>query len=116
LAWADGEVNLAAAICAAQFAVVLTVQWVATFDDDDHGVGLGGGLAGAGFLCMLVFGPPLLAVLGLLHTAMYTMPAATLARLATRRAPGPEGAWHLAFVLALGTLSAASRPPAPRPC
>ncbi|MER5467906.1 hypothetical protein ABZX90_14130 [Streptomyces sp. NPDC002935] len=106
-AWAGGEVNLAAAICAAQFAVAVAVRWVGTFDDDDYGVGLGGGLAGAGFLCMLVFGPPLLAVLGLLHTVMYTMPAATLARPATRRAPGPEGVWHLAFVLVLGTLWAA---------
>ncbi|WP_329300285.1 hypothetical protein OG410_19030 [Streptomyces sp. NBC_00659] len=107
LAWADGEVNLAAAICAAQFAVALTLWWVGTFDDDDYGVGLGGGLAGLGFLCMLVLGPPLLAVLGLLHAAMYTMPAATLARSVTRHAPGPEGAWHLASVLVLGTLWAA---------
>lgn len=62
---------------------------------------------GLGFLCMLVLGPPLLAVLGLLHAAMYTMPAATLARSVTRHAPGPEGAWHLASVLVLGTLWAA---------
>ncbi|MET9891591.1 hypothetical protein ABZZ47_15460 [Streptomyces sp. NPDC006465] len=103
-AWAGFEVSLAAAICAAQFAVAVAVWWVGTFDDDDHGVGLGGGLAAVGFLCMLVFGPPLLAVLGLLHAVTCTMPAATLARLVPRRAPGPESAWHLAFVLALGTL------------
>ncbi|MGW3666436.1 hypothetical protein [Streptomyces sp. NPDC005141] len=103
-AWSGFEVSLAAAVCAAQFAVAVAVWWVGTFDDDDHGVGLGGGPAAVGFLCLLVFGPPLLAVLGLLHTVAYTMPAASLARLVTRRAPGPESAWHLAFVLVLGTL------------
>ncbi|WP_328554923.1 hypothetical protein [Streptomyces sp. NBC_00358] len=105
--WTGVEVNLAAAICAAQFAVAFTVRWVGTFDDDDHGAGLGGGFAAVGLLCLLVFGPPLLAVLGLLHAVTFTMPAATLARLVTRRAPGPEGAWHLGFVLVLGTFWAA---------
>ncbi|MFE2533980.1 hypothetical protein [Streptomyces sp. NPDC059371] len=102
-AWTGAEVNLAAAVCAAQFAVALVVGWVGTFDDDDHGAGLGGGLAAVGLLCVLVFGPPLLAALGLVHAVTFTMPAATLARLARRRAPGPEGAWHLGFVLLLGT-------------
>ncbi|MFE2299577.1 hypothetical protein ACFXAW_15405 [Streptomyces sp. NPDC059445] len=101
-AWTGAEVNLAAAVCAAQFAVAAAVWWVGTFDDDDHGAGLGGGLAAVGLLCVMVFGPPLLAALGLLHTVTFTMPAATLARLARRRAPGPEGAWHLGFVLLLG--------------
>ncbi|MFF3613619.1 hypothetical protein [Streptomyces sp. NPDC002580] len=105
--WAGAEVNLAAAICAAQFAVAVAVWWVGTFDDDDHGATLGGGPAGAGMLCVLVFGPLLLAVLGLLCTVACTMPAATLARLVTRWLPGPEGVWHLAFALALGTLWAA---------
>ncbi|MET7981419.1 MULTISPECIES: hypothetical protein [unclassified Streptomyces] len=95
--------NLAAAVCAAQFAIAVAVWWVGTFDDDDHGAGLGGGLAAVGLLCMLVFGPPLLAALGLLHAVTYTMPAATLARLVRRRAPGPEAAWHLGLVLLLGT-------------
>ncbi|MEU4166461.1 hypothetical protein AB0F46_06190 [Streptomyces sp. NPDC026665] len=101
-AWTGAEVNLAAAVCAVQLAVAVTVRWVGTFDDDDHGAGLGGGLAAVGLLCVLVFGPPLLAALGLLHAVTFTMPAATLARLARRRAPGPEGAWHLGFVLVLG--------------
>jgi hypothetical protein len=105
--WAGAEVNLAAAVCAAQFAVAVAVWWVGTFDDDDRGATLGGGLAGAGILCMLVFGPLLVAVLGMLHAAACTMPTATLARLVTRWAPGPEGAWHLAFALTLGTLWAA---------
>ncbi|MFE1286918.1 hypothetical protein [Streptomyces sp. NPDC058751] len=101
-AWTGAEVNLAAAICAAQLAVAVVVRWVGTFDDDDHGAGLGGGPAAVGLLCTLVFGPFLLAALGLLHAVTCTMPAATLARLARRRAPGPEGAWHLGFVLLLG--------------
>jgi hypothetical protein len=101
------EVNLAAAICAAQLAVAVTVWWVGTFGDDDRGAGLSGGFAAVGLLCLLVFGPPLLAVLGLLHAVTFTMPAATLARLVTRRAPGPEAAWHLALVLVLGTFWAA---------
>ncbi|MEU0430459.1 hypothetical protein ABZ153_02185 [Streptomyces sp. NPDC006290] len=105
--WTDAEVNLVAAICAVQFAVAVTVRWVGTFGDDDYGAGLGGGFAAVGVLCLLVFGPPLLAVLALLHTVTFTMPAATLARLVTRRAPGSESAWHLALVLVLGTLWAA---------
>lgn len=100
--WTGAEVNLAAAICAAQFAVAIAVWWVGTFDDDDHGAGLGGGFAAVGLLCVLVFGPPLLAALGLLHAATCTLPAATLARLARRRAPGPESAWHLGLVLLIG--------------
>jgi hypothetical protein len=107
LSWANAELNAAAAVCAAQLAVAGAIWWVGTFDDDSHGVGSGGGLAAVGLLCMLVFGPLLLAVLGLLHAAAHTMPAATLARLATRRVPGPEGAWHLAFAVVLGALWAA---------
>lgn len=107
LSWANVELNAAAAVCAAQLAVACAIWWVGTFDDDTHGAGSGGGLAAAGLLCMLVFGPLLLAVLGLLHTAAHTMPAATLARLATRRVRGSEEAWHLAFVAVLGVLWAA---------
>ncbi|MFI0964007.1 hypothetical protein ACH4S8_21695 [Streptomyces sp. NPDC021080] len=102
-AWTAAEVNLAAAVCAAQFAVAAAVWWVGTFDDDDHGAGLGGGLAAVGLLCLLVFGPPLLAGLGLLHAVTYTMPAATLARSARRRAPGSEAVRHLVLVLLIGT-------------
>ncbi|MEU9209341.1 hypothetical protein AB0D27_15685 [Streptomyces sp. NPDC048415] len=107
LSWANVELNAAAAIAAAQLAVAGTVWWVGTFDDDSHGAGSGGGLAAAGLLCMLVLGPPLLAVLGLLHAAAHTMPAATLARLAARRARGSEAAWHLTFAVVLGALWAA---------
>jgi hypothetical protein len=107
LSWANAELNVAAAVCAAQLAVACAIWWVGTFDDDTHGAGSGGGLAAVGVLCMLVFGPPLLAALGLLHAAAHTMPAATLARLATRRVRGPEGAWHLAFAALLGALWAA---------
>ncbi|WP_369247349.1 hypothetical protein [Streptomyces sp. R41] len=107
LSWANAELNAAAAVCAAQLAVACAIWWVGTFDDDTHGAGSGGGLAAAGLLCMLVFGPLLLAVLGLLHAAAHTMPAATLARLTTRRVRGSEGAWHLAFVVVLGVLWAA---------
>lgn len=102
LRWANAELNAAAAVCAAQLAVACAIWWVGTFDDDTHGAGSGGGLASVGLLCMLVFGPLLLAVLALLHAAAHTMPAATLARLATRRLRGSEEAWHLAFVAVLG--------------
>ncbi|MFF4352090.1 hypothetical protein [Streptomyces sp. NPDC001530] len=107
LTWANADLNAAAAVCAAQLAVAGAIWWVGTFDDDTHGAGSGGGLAAAGLLCMLVFGPLFLAVVGLLHAVAHTMPAATLARLATRRVRGPEGAWHLAFVAVLGVLWAA---------
>ena len=103
LNWANAELNTAAAVSAAQLPVAAAVWWVGTFDDDGHGVTYSG-LFAVGLLCMLVLGPPVLAVLGLLHTVVHTMPAATLARLATRRARGPEWAWHLAFVGVLGAV------------
>ncbi|MCX5283968.1 hypothetical protein [Streptomyces sp. NBC_00198] len=102
--WDGTEVNLAAAVCAAQAAAVTAVFWVGTFDDDDHGAGSGGGLAAVGLLCVLVFGPALLAALGALHAAAVTMPAASAARLAARRTPVPEVAWQLASALSLGAL------------
>lgn len=102
--WDGAEVNLAAAVCAAQTAAVTAVFWVGTFDDDDHGAGSGGGLAAVGLLCVLVFGPALLAALGALHAAAVTMPAASAARLAARRIPVPETAWHLVLALTLGVL------------
>lgn len=105
--WDGAEVNLAAAVCAAQAAAAAALWWVGTFDDDDHGAGSGGGLAAVGLLCVLVFGPALLAALGALHAVAVTMPAASAARLVARRLPGPEGTWHLAFALLLGTLWAA---------
>ncbi|MEU1195418.1 hypothetical protein ABZ446_04270 [Streptomyces sp. NPDC005813] len=104
LTWENAELNAAAAVCAVQLAVAATVWWVGTFDDDDHGAGTGGALAAAGLLCMVVLGPLLLAALGMLHAAVHTMPAATLARLTTRRAPGPETVRHLASVILLGAL------------
>ncbi|MEW2166440.1 hypothetical protein AB0912_26090 [Streptomyces sp. NPDC007084] len=102
--WDGVEVNLAAAVCAVQAAAVAAVWWVGTFDDDDHGAGSGGGLAAVGFLCLLVFGPALLAAVGALHAVAVTMPAASAARFAARRLPGPEGVWHPALALALGSL------------
>ncbi|MEU8789948.1 hypothetical protein [Streptomyces sp. NPDC048643] len=100
--WDGAEVNLAAAVCAAQAAAVTAVSWVGTFDDDDHGVGSGGALAAVGLLCVLVFGPALLAALGTLHAAAVTMPAASAARFAARRTSVPEAGWHVASALSLG--------------
>jgi hypothetical protein len=105
--WAKAELNTAVAVCAAQLPAAVAIWWLTTLGDDDHGGGSDGALAAVGLLCVLALGPPVAAVLGLLHSVAYTMPASTLGGLATRRFRGPEWLWHLVSVGVLGVVWAA---------
>jgi hypothetical protein len=96
LKWADADLNAAAAVCAAQLPVIAALSWLGTLNDDDpYGAGYDSAF---GLACLLLFAPLVLWVLGRLHAAVHTMPAATLARLTMRRVGGPEWVWHLVFV------------------
>jgi hypothetical protein len=102
LKWSDADLNTAAAVCAAQLPVVAALSWLGTLNDDDpYGAGYDSAF---GLACLLLFAPLLLWVLGWLHAAVDTMPAATLARLTVRRAGGREWVWHLVFVGGLGVV------------
>lgn len=102
LKWSDADLSIAAAVCAAQFPVVAALSWLGTLNDDDpYGAGYDSAF---GLACLLLFAPLLLWVLGRLHAAVHTMPAAPLARLTVRRAGGPEWIWHLVFVGVLGVV------------
>ncbi|MBM7171943.1 hypothetical protein JQK87_26820 [Streptomyces sp. G44] len=94
----------AGAACAAQLPVAGMVAFTLTLDDDTYGAG--GPALGLG--CLLVFGPFLLALAGLLHAAVCTLPAVWLGRLgAARLGRGPEWAWSLACLLPVGAAWAA---------
>jgi hypothetical protein len=96
LKWADADLNAAAAVCVAQLPAIAALSWLGTLNDDDpYGAGYDSAF---GLACLLLFAPLLLWVLGRLHAAVHTMPAATLARLTMRRVGGPEWVWHLVFV------------------
>ncbi|MET7702738.1 hypothetical protein [Streptomyces sp. NPDC005485] len=104
LNWPKAELNTAVAVCAAQLPAAVALWWLTTLGDDDYAVGATGALAAAGLLCTLVLGPPVAAVLGLVHAVVCTMPATTLAGLAARRLRGPEWLWQLAGVGVLGAV------------
>ncbi|MEV6115075.1 hypothetical protein AB0L59_21790 [Streptomyces sp. NPDC052109] len=81
--------DLAAAIPvnAAQLPAAGLLWWVWATGQDQYGTGYIGAL---GILCLLVFAPLLLPVLGLLLSAVLTLPALLLARPLLRRFGGPE--------------------------
>ncbi|OPG05405.1 hypothetical protein B1R27_21485 [Streptomyces sp. GKU 895] len=97
-AWKWSELHTAAAAAALQVPVLWTAFWIASINDDDYGVGLGGALAGIFFLLVLV----VLPLLATLYAAAFMMPALVLARLAARRTRGPEWPWQLGFVTVVG--------------
>lgn len=88
----SGELNTAAALCAAQLPAAGLLGWIASFSNDNYGVGYGGAF---GVLCLLVFAPLVLPFLGLVQAVTLTLLSEVLARLATRRFGGPGWAWHL---------------------
>ncbi|MES5821789.1 hypothetical protein [Streptomyces sp. RG80] len=98
--WKWPEVHAAAATAAAQVPVLGLIAWVGTFGDDDYGRGLGGGLAGAFFLLLLI----VLPVLATLYAALFTMPVTVFARVAARRAGGPRWLWALLGVALLSVV------------
>ncbi|MEU6218433.1 hypothetical protein ABZ845_13075 [Streptomyces sp. NPDC047022] len=83
----------AAAMSAAALPAAGLVRWLEASTGDDRGA-TGGGW---GLFCLVLFAPLVFPVLGLLHAAVFTLPAAVLARRAVRRARGAEWLWHLGF-------------------
>ncbi|MCN9243259.1 hypothetical protein NGF19_21140 [Streptomyces sp. RY43-2] len=85
---------------AVQLPVIGLISMVDAATQADDDVGYGGTL---GLLYLLPVLMLIVPLLGLLHAAVHTMPAAALAHLVFRRARGPRWAWHLlcAAVVAL---------------
>lgn len=98
----DGTVTML--VCAAQSGALLTGWLVVQFGSTDpYGRPPGSAL---GLLCMLVFGPPLLLVLGVLHTFALTMPADLAAGAVARRAGGAHWRWQGATLTLIGAVYA----------
>lgn len=106
--WGDANMRAAGAACAAQLPVAGAVAFVLSLDDDTYGAAGGPAI---GLACVVLFAPLLLPLLGLLHSAVLTLPACRLGRraAATRwgRGRGPEWAWSLGCLLPVGAAWAA---------
>ncbi|WP_150476994.1 hypothetical protein [Streptomyces alboniger] len=107
-AWGGSRLRAAAAASAAQLPVAGAVAFTLSIDDDSYGAG-GPAL---GLACFLLFGPLLLPVVGLLHSAALTLPASWLgrtiaARLGRAPAVNREWAWSLVCLLPAGAAWAA---------
>lgn len=97
-AGSDGTV--ATLVCAAQLGALLAGYLAVQIGrTDEYGRPP---YAPLGLLCVLVFGPPLLLVLGALHTVVMTMPAALAAGAVARRGNGPLWLWQGVCVVASG--------------
>ncbi|MFF5498209.1 hypothetical protein [Streptomyces aquilus] len=96
-AWTWSELHTAAATAALQVPVLWVLVWLTAVNDDDYGSGFGGALAGLFFLAVLV----VLPLLTTLYAVLFTMPTLVLARVAARRARGPEWLWQLGAVILL---------------
>ncbi|WP_405389259.1 hypothetical protein OG596_15850 [Streptomyces sp. NBC_01102] len=66
-----------------------------------------------GLLCVLVLGPPLLLVLGSVHTFLMTMPSDLAAHAAVRRTKGALGQWQGVVVLGAAYATALAAAGAP---
>ncbi|MFF3643977.1 hypothetical protein [Streptomyces sp. NPDC002564] len=100
LTWDEVSLRAASAVCAAQLPVAGLVAYVLSLDDDTYGAAGGPAI---GLACALVFAPVLLPVLGLIHSAVLTLPACWLGRWAAPRVGhGPEWAWSLAGLPVVG--------------
>lgn len=99
--WDGSTVTAAAAACAAQLPVAGFLAYVLSLDNDDYGAGGGPYI---GLACVIVFAPVLLPLAGVVHSALQTLPAMALGRLAERwrerRGKGPRRAWSLGLSLA----------------
>ncbi|MGW0999365.1 hypothetical protein ACWD5V_40090 [Streptomyces sp. NPDC002523] len=91
--WAREDLSAAAAFGAAQLPAAGLLAWIlVNTAQDDYRAGIGGAL---GAVCVVVFGVPMLPVLGVLTAFVLTLPAVVLARLAARRLRGPGWLWHV---------------------
>lgn len=87
-----GDLHSAAAVSAMLLPVAGIMLWIHSFGQDDYGVGYGGAF---GAVCLIVFAPLLLPVLGMVQAVTLVLPSVALARLAHRRLGGPTWLWHL---------------------
>ncbi|WP_150493895.1 hypothetical protein [Streptomyces kanamyceticus] len=100
--WDGSGMTAAAAACAAQLPVAGFLAYVLSLDNDDYGAGGGPYI---GLACVIVFAPLLLPLAGVVHSALQTLPAMALGRLADRwrrrrgRGRGHERAWSLGLSL-----------------
>ncbi|MFS4097301.1 hypothetical protein [Streptomyces sp. AF1A] len=91
--WSATDLGAAASVGGAQLPAAGLLWWIdAATTKDDYGAGSGGAL---GALCVLLFAPLLLPLLGMVVTFALTLPSVVLARLAVRRLGGPAWVWHL---------------------
>lgn len=88
-------------IAAVQFALA-GIFWIVTIGTrDDYDTGYGGAPAILGLLCMCVFAPPILFVLGAIHAALFTVPVLTLSNAAGVRSGIPAPRWALPALVLL---------------
>jgi len=96
--WSAADLGAAAAMGGAQLPAAGLLWWiVVSTAHDDYGAG---SVDALGALCVLLFAPLLLPLLGMALTFVLTLPAVVLARLAGRRPGGPSWLWHLVTPLA----------------
>lgn len=92
-----GDLTAAIAVHAAQLPAAALLWSIASTTRDDYGSGGGGAF---GVLCLLVFAPLLLPLLGMCVSVLLTVPAVLSARSAARRLGGPERLWRPAGAVA----------------
>lgn len=98
--WGDVDMRAAGAASAAQIPVAGLVSFIVTLGQDDHGVGGG---PDSGLACAILFAPLLLPVLGMVHSAVLTLPAIWLGRRARAACGrGPEWAWSVGCLVPVG--------------
>ncbi|WP_371616461.1 hypothetical protein [Streptomyces sp. NBC_00454] len=91
--------------------VIGGLYWMLTIGTrDDYDTGYGGAPAAVGMLCMLVFAPPIVFVLGWLHSCLSTLPVVMLSNALGMRTRFPAPRWALPVLLLLSAAYAA--PPA----
>ncbi|MFJ9834469.1 hypothetical protein ACIRU2_24265 [Streptomyces sp. NPDC101169] len=96
--WSAADLSAAVAMGGAQLPAAGLLWWiVADAGRDDYGAGYGGAF---GAICVLLFAPLLLPLLGMALTFVLTLPSVALARLAGRRIGGPS--WLRYLVAPLG--------------
>ncbi|MGW7524909.1 hypothetical protein [Streptomyces sp. NPDC054783] len=95
---ARSDLAAAVPVNAAQLPAAGLLWWIWSASRDQYETGYGGAF---GILCLLVFAPLLLPLLGLLLSAVLTLPAILLARPVLRRFGGPE--WACRTVAAAAT-------------
>ncbi|MEV6177945.1 hypothetical protein [Streptomyces sp. NPDC052015] len=95
------EATAAIAAGAAQLPAVFLLWWLVGLPSDPYGRDYGGALA---LLCVFLFAPVYVPLLGLLHALAHTLPGAALADLAFGRLRRPSWARHLLGAVSVGAV------------